>query len=459
MNEHAAADGRRRGYVAGACLVATLGGLLFGYDTAVISGGIGFLKQHFNLTDWQEGWAASSALVGCIIGVLLAGQLSDRLGRRTTLILAALAFLISAIGTALPRTLNEFVFYRALGGVGVGIASMVSPMYIAEIAPAHLRGRLVSFNQVAIVSGMLVVYFVNYFIARGRTEAWNVGTGWRWMFGSESLPCLLFLGLLFLVPESPRWLAAKGRREEALKVLRRVGGEAHARAEMAEIEAALREEPVSLGQLLRPGLMKVLVIGLVLAVLQQVTGINVILYYAPKIFATLGATTDAALLQTIVVGLSMVVFTFVAIAKVDHWGRRPLLLWGSVGMGACLFAFSAVAYFGKTGPWALAFIVGYIASFSIAMGPVVWVVLAEMFPNRIRGRAMSVATFFLWTANYAVSQTFPVLNDHPALVARFHHAFPFWVYGGLCVVAWFFIRRWVPETKGRSLEEIEKLWK
>jgi sugar porter (SP) family MFS transporter len=446
-------------YVVGACLVATLGGLLFGYDTAVISGGIGFVKRHFALDEWQEGWAASSALLGCVLGVMAAGWLSDRFGRRMALILAAIAFLVSAVGTALPRTLTEFVVYRALGGVGVGIASMLSPMYIAEIAPAAMRGRLVSLNQIAIVTGMLTVYFVNYFIARGRPEAWNVATGWRWMFGSEAIPCLLFLGLLFFVPESPRWLAARGRREEALSILARVGGPDHAEREMAEIEDALKEEPAGIGELLRPGMIGLLVTGIVLAVFQQVTGINVILYYAPKIFATLGADADVAMLNTIVVGVSMVVFTLVAIATVDRWGRRPLLLLASAGMAVCLFGFSGVAYAQKTGPWALLFIVGYIASFSIAMGPVVWVVLSEMFPNRVRGRALSVATFFLWMSNYVVSQTFPVLNDHPWLVERFHRAFPFWVYGALCVAAFLFIRRWIPETRGRTLEEIERDWR
>jgi len=445
-----------RRYVLGACLVATLGGLLFGYDTAVISGGIGFLKQHFGLNEWQEGWAASSALLGCVLGVMAAGWMSDRFGRRVSLILAAVAFLVSAVGTALPRTLTEFVVYRALGGVGVGIASMLSPMYIAEIAPAGMRGRLVSLNQIAIVTGMLVVYFVNYFIAHGRPEAWNVATGWRWMFGSEALPCVVFLALLFLVPESPRWLAARGRRAEALDILRRVGGADHAAREMAEIEAALREEPAGLRDLLRPGMIGLLATGVALAVFQQVTGINVILYYAPKIFATLGAATDVAMLNTIAVGASMVLFTFVAIATVDRWGRRPLLLLASAGMAVCLFGFGAVAYLQRTGPWALLFIIGYIASFSVAMGPVVWVVLSEMFPNRVRGRAMSVATFFLWTSNYAVSQTFPVLNDHPWLVERFHRAFPFWVYGALCIAAFLFIRRWIPETRGRTLEEIER---
>lgn len=436
--------------------MATLGGLLFGYDTAVISGGIGFLKQHFHLNEWQEGWAASSALLGCVLGVLLAGWISDRFGRRVSMILAAIAFLVSAVGTALPRTLDEFVVYRALGGVGVGIASMLSPMYIAEIAPAAMRGRLVSLNQIAIVTGMLAVYFVNYFIAGGRPEAWNVSTGWRWMFGSEAIPGVLFLVLLFFVPESPRWLAARGRRAEALGILGRIGGAEHAEREMTEIESALKEEPAGLGELLRPGMIGLLATGVTLAVFQQVTGINVILYYAPKIFATLGADTDVAMLNTVAIGASMVLFTLVAIATVDRWGRRPLLLLASAGMAVSLFGFSAIAYTQRTGPWALLFIIGYIASFSIAMGPVVWVVLSEMFPNRVRGRAMSVATFFLWMSNYVVSQTFPVLNDHPWLVEHFHRAFPFWVYGALCVAAFFFIRHRIPETRGRTLEEIER---
>jgi sugar porter (SP) family MFS transporter len=448
-----------RSYVLRACLVATLGGLLFGYDTAVISGGIGFLKQHFSLNDWQEGWAASSALLGCVLGVSVAGLLSDRLGRRTALIMAGLFFLVSAVGTALPQTLAEFVVYRALGGVGVGMASMVSPMYIAEVSPARMRGSLVSVNQIAIASGMLLVYFVNYFIAKDQPDAWNVSQGWRWMFGSEAVPCVVFLLLLFTVPESPRWLASKGRHDRALEILGRIGGARHAEREMAEIEQALAEEPVSARQLLQPGLRKVLTIGIVLAVLQQATGINVILYYAPKIFATLGATTDTAMLNTIVIGGSMVAFTLVAIGCVDRWGRKPLLLLACAGMALSLFTFGGVAYAQQTGPWALLLILVYIASFSIAMGPVVWVVLSEIFPNRVRGRALSIATFFLWTANYLVSQTFPVLNDHPLLVARFHHAFPFWVYGAISVFAFFFVLKYIPETKGRTLEEIEQFWK
>jgi SP family xylose:H+ symportor-like MFS transporter len=409
------------------CLVATLGGLLFGYDTAVISGGIGFLKQFFSLNATQEGWAASSALLGCVLGVCVTGWFSDKFGRRTTLIVAAILFLISAIGSAIPRSLTEFVLYRALGGIGVGIASMVSPMYIAEIAPAHLRGRLVSVNQIAIASGMLMAYFVNTFIAVGKTEDWNVAHGWRWMFGAEAFPCVLFLVLLFFVPESPRWL-----------------------------QGLHKDEHSTWKTVLSGKMRRLLVIGVILAVIQQVTGINVILYYAPKIFQSLGVKGDVSLINTTIIGGSMVFFTLVAVAWVDKWGRRPLLLWASAGMAFSLFAFSYVAYMQMEGVLGLVLIILYIASFSIAMGPVVWVVLSEMFPNNIRGRAMSVATFALWISNYLVSQTFPMLNDNAFLVKTFHYAFPFWVYGGLCIFSFFFVWKYIPETKGKTLEEIER---
>ena len=290
-------------YVLLVCLVATLGGLLFGYDTAVISGAIGFLSKHFVLTPAMEGWAAGSALVGCVLGASVAGTISDRFGRRTMLLIAAAMFLISAIGTAVPKTLTAFIFYRVLGGVGVGAAAMTGPMYIAEMAPARLRGTLVSWNQFAIVTGMLVVYFVNYFIAGRGDEQWNVTTGWRWMFGSETLPAGAFLILLFLVPESPRWLAKQGRQEEAREVLTKVDGPDHATRELAEIESTLNLESESFSELLQPRWRPVLWMGVVLAVLQQITGINVFLYFAPEILKTVaGAKMDVALLQTVLVG-------------------------------------------------------------------------------------------------------------------------------------------------------------
>jgi len=445
-------------YVSVVCAVAALGGLLFGYDTAVISGAIGFFQTKFALDAKWTGWAASCALVGCIIGVAFAGILSDWLGRKKVLLLSAVFFLVSAIGTAIPRTFTEFVIFRILGGVGVGAASMTSPMYIAEISPARIRGRMVSVNQFAIIFGMLVVYFVNYFIAGAGSEEWNVQTGWRWMFGSEAIPALILLITMFFVPESPRWLSKQKRGQEAFDILSRVGGKSHARDELVAIEDAISHEKGTIGQLLEPGMKIVLVIGVVLAVLQQVTGINVFLYYAPEIFKKMGTGTSAALLQTGIVGAVNLAFTVIAIWTVDKLGRKPLMIVGSAGMGASLFAMGLAAYYQRTEIWVLVFILSYIASFAVAVGPVTWVILSEIFPTKIRGRAMSIATLCLWAANFVVSQTFPMMNENTWLVERFHHGFPFWIYGVLCVVSVIFVWAFVPETKGKTLEEIEKHW-
>jgi len=519
------------------CAVAALGGLLFGYDTGVIAGGIGFLVRHFNLDPAaQKGWAAASALIGCTIGVSVAGLLSDWLGRKKVLIISAVLFLISALGTAFPRTIDEFIIFRIIGGVGVGAASITSPMYIAEISPARIRGRMVSVNQFAIVTGFLIVYLANFFIAaygteidRGRVAAhvaengtildanavatfiddssedindvqaaafvdrqggalepravvdflgehgvevsqldvelagydvasWPVQTGWRWMFGSESLPAVLLLVLLFFVPESPRWLTRQRRGDEAFDVLARVDGAEYARAELAEIKDAIALESGSLKQLLEPKMKIVLVIGIVLAVLQQVTGINVFLYFGTEIFKKMGSGTNAALLQTVIVGAVNLGFTIVAIWTVDKLGRRPLMIIGSAGMGISLLAMGLAAFVGRTELWLLLFILGYIACFAMSVGPVTWVILSEIFPTGIRGRAMGIATVCLWVANYIISQTFPMMEENRWLIAKFHHAFPFWLYGGFCAVLLIFVRRFLPETKGKSLEEIEKYW-
>ncbi len=449
-------------YLTRVVLVAALGGLLFGYDTAVIAGAIGFLQTHFDLTPAMKGWAASSALAGCVLGVILAGPISDRFGRRNMLILAAITFLVSAIGTALPRTLTTFVFFRFLGGVGVGAASMTSPMYIAEISPARIRGRMVSVNQFAIISGMLVVYFVNYFITlHGESigPAWNELYGWRWMFGSEALPAVTLLVLLFFVPESPRWLAEKGRADEARQILARVDGVEHAERELREIQIALAKEPATLGQIVAPGLRVALLIGVVLAVLQQVTGINVFLYYAPEIFKTVaGSNVDVAMLQTIIVGAVNLAFTILAIWLVDYLGRKPLMIVGAAGMGISLVAIGVAAMLDQLAAWVLVFIISYIACFALSVGPVTWVILSEIFPTKIRGRAMAVATFWLWIANFIVSQTFPMMDENPWLIEKFNHGFPFFVYGGFCLVLLLFMITAIPETKGKTLEAIEQRW-
>jgi len=386
-------SGRDKGsgvYVLSICAVAALGGLLFGYDTGVINGAIGPLKAHFILNPKAEGWAMGCALLGCAIGAAVAGMLSDRFGRKKVLVLSAVLFFISAVGTALPKSIVQFIIFRIIGGVGVGAASITSPMYIAEISPARIRGRMVSVNQFAIVTGFLVVYFVNYFIALGQTEAWLADAGWRWMFGSEALPAILLLLFLFFVPESPRWLTKQGRGDEALRILSRVDGAQYARNELADIKDAISHESGSIAQLLQPGMRIVLVMGVVLAVLQQVTGINVFLYFGTEIFKKMGSETNAALLQTIVVGAVNLSFTIIAIWTVDRLGRRPLMIIGSAGMGFCLLAMGLAAFLGRTELWLLLFILGYIACFALSVGPVTWVILSEIFPTRIRGRAMAI---------------------------------------------------------------------
>ncbi|MBN2506675.1 MAG: sugar porter family MFS transporter [Verrucomicrobia bacterium] len=459
MHFSAPSDHGSRAYVTLVCCIAALGGLLFGYDTAVINGAIGFLETHFALTAAMKGWAASSALLGCVLGVSLAGPFSDRLGRKKTLVLAGALFLVSSVGTALPRTLAELVAFRMVAGVGVGIASMASPLYIAEIAPAAVRGRMVSVNQFAIISGMLVIYFVNYAIARAGDPAWRVSQAWRWMFASGIVPALLFLGLLLLAPESPRWLIQQGRRDQARRVLERVGGARFAAAESEAILVTLARESGLLRRLFEPGLRRPLAIGVALAVLQQVTGINVFLYFGAEIFKQLGTQVDLALLQQIAVGSVNLLFTVVAMGAVDRLGRRPLMMVGAAGMGVCLVAMGCTAQCGEVAGWMVAFVLGYIACFALSVGPVTWVILSEIFPTRIRGRALSLATFWLWTANFIVSQTFPMMEAPESwLVHLFHHGFPFYLYGVFCGVLVVVVWRWVPETKGKSLEQIEQLW-
>ena len=453
-------------YLVPICLVATLGGLLFGYDTGVISGAIEPLTARFTLSDFMKGWASGCVLVGCAAGVLLVGPLSDRFGRRPALFLAALMFFASALGTALPPDIATFIVFRVLGGIGIGIASISTPMYIAEITPAHIRGRMVAVNQIAIVGGIAATSFVNYFIARGGDQAWLISTGWRWMFGTGILPAVLFGLLLLSIPESPRWLIEMKREERAKTILRKVGGPVFAETEFASIQAALAQANSSWVELLSPQLRLPLLIGIALAVLQQVTGINVFMYFGATIFKSMSASTgvDAGLLQQVIINGAGVLFTVIAIATVDRWGRRPLMFLGTAGMGLSLLAMGVMAQ-RLTDPaaasgWMLLFIVVYIAAFGLSVGPVTWVILSEIFPTAVRGRALGLATFFLWTADYVVTQTFPIM-DAPGswFVRHFNHAFPFYVYAAFCVVLILVVWRFVPETKGRSLEEIERQWK
>lgn len=458
-------------------LIATLGGLLFGYDTAVISGAVGSLRAYFieplhmsdsNAASSLLGFVVSSALIGCIFGGVVGGWVSTKIGRKRGLIIAAVLFLVSALGSAAPEFLFApvghggagyvwgFVFYRILGGVGVGLASMLSPMYIAEIAPARIRGNLVAWNQLAIIFGMLVVYFVNYGIARGGdSEIWLNTIGWRYMFASGAIPALAFLVLLFFVPETPRFLMLKGREDKARQVLSRLVTAEEGDQELAEIRASLSHQHS--GRLFSFGML-VVFIGIMLSVFQQFVGINVVLYYAPEIFKGMGASTNVSLLQTIIVGAVNLAFTVVAILTVDKYGRKPLQIIGALIMAGSMICLGTDFMFRDKGIIALVCMLAYIAGFAVSWGPVTWVLLSEIFPNQIRGKAMAIAVAAQWIANYIVSWSFPILNDNPFLVGHFNHGFAYWIYGVMSILAALFVWKYVPETKGRSLEQMEKLW-
>ncbi len=459
-------------YLLPICLVATLGGLLFGYDTGVISGAIEPLTAKFGLSDFMKGWASGCVLMGCAAGVLLVGPLSDRFGRKLAMFLAALMFLVSAIGTAVPSDVVTFIIFRIIGGIGIGIASISTPMYIAEITPAHMRGRMVAVNQIAIVGGIAATAFINYFIAHAHgnpalpeNQAWLIETGWRWMFGTGVVPAVLFALLLIPIPESPRWLIERRREDHARQILERVGGAEFAKTEFDSIKSALTHEQGTWSELFSSKLRLPLFIGVALAILQQVTGINVFMYFGATIFKTMSASAgvDAGLLTQIIINGACVLFTVIAIATVDKWGRRPLMLLGTVGMGVSLVAMGVMAQVGvdpaAVSHWMLIFIILYIACFGLSVGPVTWVILSEIFPTAVRGRALGLATFFLWTADYVVTQTFPMMDARGSwFVAHFNHAFPFYVYATFCVLLVLLVWRLVPETKGRSLEEIERHW-
>ncbi len=444
-------------------LISAMGGLLFGYDWVVIGGAKPFYEQFFGIAGnpFLQGWAMSSALIGCLGGALTAGKLSDRFGRKPVLILSAALFLCTSLGTGMANNFTLFNVFRLIGGFAIGIASNLSPMYIAEIAPAHLRGRFVAINQLTVVLGILSAQAVNWLIAEPVPleatadmirDSWNGQMGWRWMFWAMTIPSVLFFLFGFILPESPRWLASNGRTEAALRTFTRMGGEAYARSELAAIHAA-SEGTIREGgfrQLLHPSMRKVLVIGIVMAVLQQWCGINVIFNYAQEIFMAAGYGVSDVLMNIVVTGITNVIFTVLAMFVVDRWGRKALTLMGAFGL-TVIYAFMGTAYHTHlTGMVMLVIVVLAIACYAMTLAPVMWVVISEIFPNRVRGVAMSVCTFALWAACFVLTYTFPLLNKGLGAAGTF------WLYGAICLAGGLFVWKNLPETKGKSLEELEK---
>ncbi len=453
----------RMGFLWMICLVAAMGGLLFGYDWVVIGGAKPFYEPYFGISDspFSQGLAMSGALFGCLVGAAASGMLTDRYGRKWLLILAAFLFTASAIGTALAPEFISFNVARLVGGVGIGLASNLSPMYIAEISPAHLRGRFVSINQLTVVIGILAAQIVNWLIARGvpadatlamLQESWYGQVGWRWMFGAETFPATAFFLLMFIVPESPRWLAKAGRFAEAESTLRRVGGEDHARTEVDNIRLTLAREEIGqvhFRDLLAPDVSRILVLGIGLAVLQQWFGINVIFNYAQEVFAAAGYNVSGIMQTIVLTGIVNLLFTLVAIFTVDRLGRRALMLTGAAGL-ALIYAVLGAAYYSESrGIHMVVLIVAAIGCYAMSLAPVTWVVISEIFPNRIRGAAVSIAVLALWTACTILTFTFPYLN----LYLGAHGTF--WLYAVICAIGFVFVWLRLPETKDKTLEQIE----
>lgn len=481
-----------KAYLFSIVLVAVIGGLLFGYDTAVISGAEKGLQAFFLqagdfvYTDFLHGITSSSALIGCIIGSALSGIVATSLGRRKSLIMAGLFFFLSALGSYCPEflffekgeaslsLLIAFNLYRVLGGVGVGLASAICPMYIAEVAPSKIRGTLVSWNQFAIIFGQLVVYFVNfvilgdhivpaieklstgvYSVINAQEAAWSISEGWRYMFVSEAVPALAFTLFLLLVPETPRYLVMSGREDKALDVLTRINGSGEAQAILSGIRETVSEKKE---KIFAYGYV-VIFVGIMLSVFQQAVGINAVLYFAPRIFESLGMGDP--MMQTVIMGVVNISFTLLAILTVEKWGRKPLLIWGSVGMAIGAAGVALTSAVDALPPIvAVISIMVYSASFMFSWGPICWVLISEIFPNTIRGAAVAVAVAFQWIFNFIVSSTFlPMYNMSLGSMQNFGHVFTYLLYGVICIVAAFFVWKMVPETKGKSLEDMNKMWK
>jgi len=460
-------------YLALVCLVASLGGLLFGFDTAVISGTVQRVQEQFSLNDWMQGWFTSSALVGCIFGAAIAGTLGDRFGRKPVLFAAGLFFLVSAIYSTVPHTFGVLVLARLSCGIGIGMASVIAPMYISEFAPQAWRGRLVAFYQLSIVIGILLAYLSNWLLlrfAQAHPLAFTnwpslhwimVSEYWRAMFGAEMAPAALFLLLLFCVPETPRWLIQAGREGQGLEILKRIGGAETAAQQLAQIKNTTESTRASIGELFEPGLRRALLLGILLSVFGQLSGVNIVVYYGPKILAAAGFQNAGALLAQVGFGFINLIFTVLALLIIDRVGRRPLLISGMGVVTLALLAIGCVFLFavhngstvsGAVGLWIGGLICLYVAAIAFSICAVIWVLTPEIFPNRVRGRAMSLATFANWTTNAFSAWAFPWY------VAKYGMPVFFFTAAGICLVAASYYWAGVPETKGRSLEEIENLW-
>ena len=433
-----------RSYIYLVSSIAALGGLLFGFDLSIISGTVRFFSEYFQLDEIGTGWAVGCINLGSAIGALISGKLSDRLGRKRTLLICAFLFGLTGIGTGWAENFSVFIAFRMFSGIAVGAAAMVCPMYIAEISPAPLRGRLVAFYQLAITAGILLAYLSNYLLL-------NTGeNNWRWMFSSQAVPSLLFFFGLFIVFESPRWLIRKSKTAEAEAILTRIGGHDYAKEETISIARSFSHEiKENVKDIFKPDVAFILFLGILIAVFSQLTGQNSLFSYAPEIFKQAGMPEDTAFLQSVILGFINFLFTFIAIATIDKFGRKKLLMMGSVLLFIDALALGYAFYAQLPGIWVLSFVLAFIAIYASTLGPVTWVILSEIFPNRIRGNAMSMATLGLWLANFFTTASFPLMKAYLGLPGTFA------VHAGVCFTYFLFIRRNVPETKGKSLEEIE----
>lgn len=440
--------------------VSAMGGLLFGYDWVVIGGAKPFYEVYFNIADSpsMQGFVMGSAILGCLLGVMTSGGLSDRYGRKPLMIIASLVFIVAAVGTGISDALPWFIFYRILGGVGIGMASNLSPMYIAEVSPANVRGRFVSLNQLTVVIGILSAQIVNWLIAEpvipgeNILDSWNGQMGWRWMFWAGGFPAILFFVLVFILPESPRWLCVQREFDKSEKILTRIGGKEYAASELNSMKMLVgnKKEKADYRLLFKSKMPRILLIGVVIAAFQQWCGINVIFNYAQEIFAAAGYGVSDILFNIVITGVTNVVFTIIGMYTVDKLGRRSLLLFGAIGL-ACIYAVLGICYYLHVSGIAVLILVMFaIGCYAMTLAPIVWVVISEIFPTRIRGMAVAVSTFSLWTACFVLTYTFPLLNTALGAYGTF------WVYGIICILGFLFIKRYLPETKGKSLEEIEK---